>query len=73
MFKLFAELIAIHLDATELVAANEKAKSKEATGEIPWWRMSALIDNVMDFARGRLGNRITLNRSLQSLEPFLVR
>jgi signal transduction histidine kinase len=116
MFKLFAELIAIHLDATERVAASEarllseretselreqfiavlghdlrnplasiaagtrmlaKAKSKQATGEILGLmqnsaaRMSALIDNVLDFARGRLGSGIALKRSPQSLQPVL--
>ena len=34
-------------------------------------RMSALIDNVLDFARGRLGGGIALNRTPQSLEPVL--
>ena len=34
-------------------------------------RMSALIDNVLDFARGRLGGGIALNRATQSLEPVL--
>jgi signal transduction histidine kinase len=116
MFKLFAELIAIHLDATDRIAASEarllseretselreqfiavlghdlrnplasiaagtrilaKAKSKEATDEIlelmqkSVARMSALIDNVMDFARGRLGSGIALKRSPQPLEPVL--
>jgi sigma-B regulation protein RsbU (phosphoserine phosphatase) len=33
--------------------------------------MSALIDNVLDFARGRLGGGITLNRATQPLEPVL--
>ena len=34
-------------------------------------RMSALIDNVLDFARGRLGSGITLDRSPHALEPVL--
>ncbi|MET0390495.1 MAG: GAF domain-containing sensor histidine kinase [Polyangiales bacterium] len=34
-------------------------------------RMSALIDNVLDFARGRLGGGITLQRTSESLEPTL--
>jgi sigma-B regulation protein RsbU (phosphoserine phosphatase) len=34
-------------------------------------RMAALIDNVLDFARGRLGGGITLVLSSQSLEPTL--
>jgi signal transduction histidine kinase len=116
MFKLFAELIATHLDATDRVAASEarllseretselreqfiavlghdlrnplasiaagtemlaKANSKQAIGEILGLmqksvaRMSALIDNVLDFARGRLGSGIALQRSPQSLEPVL--
>jgi signal transduction histidine kinase len=33
------------------------------------WRMSALIDNVLDFARGRLGNGIELVRTDVALEP----
>jgi signal transduction histidine kinase len=117
MFKLFAELIAIHLDATDRVAASEarllseretselreqfiavlghdlrnplasiaagtrilaKAPSKEASDEILGLmqksvaRMSALIDNVLDFARGRLGGGIPLRRSPQSLAPILT-
>src|SRR5216684_53093 len=31
----------------------------------------ALIDNVLDFARGRLGSGIALKRSPQSLQPVL--
>ncbi|MCW1408588.1 PAS domain-containing sensor histidine kinase [Rhizobium sp. 1AS11] len=34
-------------------------------------RMSALIDNVLDFARGRLGGGITLERRAEHLEPLL--
>ncbi|MBY3251609.1 PAS domain-containing sensor histidine kinase [Rhizobium laguerreae] len=34
-------------------------------------RMSALIDNVLDFARGRLGGGITLGRRAEHLEPLL--
>jgi len=34
-------------------------------------RMSALIDNVLDFARGRLGDGVDLSRSDVSLEPVL--
>jgi signal transduction histidine kinase len=116
MLKLFAELIAIHLDAAARVAASEarllseretselreqfiavlghdlrnplasiaagtrmlaRATSKEASGEILGLmqksaaRMSALIDNVLDFARGRLGSGIALKRWPQSLEPVL--
>ncbi|ANP84340.1 PAS domain-containing sensor histidine kinase [Rhizobium leguminosarum] len=34
-------------------------------------RMSGLIDNVLDFARGRLGGGITLERRAEHLEPLL--
>ena len=34
-------------------------------------RMASLIDNILDFARGRLGAGLTLNLSSQSLEPTL--
>jgi sigma-B regulation protein RsbU (phosphoserine phosphatase) len=34
-------------------------------------RMSDLIDNVLDFARGRLGGGITLSRDANQLEPVL--
>ena len=34
-------------------------------------RMAALIDNVMDFARGRLGGGITLNHRVVRIEPIL--
>jgi signal transduction histidine kinase len=34
-------------------------------------RMAGLIDNVMDFARGRLGGGLTLNRGDDPLEPAL--
>ncbi len=34
-------------------------------------RMASLIDNVLDFARGRLGGGITLTLSTQPLEPTL--
>ena len=116
MFKLFAELIATHLEAADRLAVTEarllseretselreqfiavlghdlrnplasiaagarmltKENQKEAAGEILGLmqtsvaRMSALIDNVLDFARGRLGSGIALKRSPQSLEPVL--
>jgi sigma-B regulation protein RsbU (phosphoserine phosphatase) len=34
-------------------------------------RMSDLIDNILDFARGRLGGGITLHRDSRPLEPVL--
>jgi signal transduction histidine kinase len=116
MFKLFAELIAIHLEAVDRLAASEarllseretselreqfiavlghdlrnplasiaagtrmltKGKTREAADEILGLmqksvaRMSVLIDNVLDFARGRLGSGLALKRSVQSLEPAL--
>ena len=116
MFKLFAELIATHLDAVDRLVATEakllterqtaelreqfiavlghdlrnplasiaagtrmlaKAKSKAATDEILGLmqksaaRMSNMIDNVLDFARGRLGSGIALNRSPEPLQPVL--
>lgn len=113
MFRLFAELIAIHLDAmeradpaearllderqtselreqfiavlghdlrnpvasigagTHLLAKtplNEKAARivKLMQGSVV--RMSGLIDNVLDFARGRLGGGLTINRN--AFEPL---
>jgi signal transduction histidine kinase len=116
MFKLFAELIATHLDAVDRLAATEakllterqtaelreqfiavlghdlrnplasiaagtrmlaKERSKEAAAEILGLmqksaaRMSAMIDNVLDFARGRLGSGIALNRAPERLQPAL--
>jgi len=114
MFKLFAELIATHLDAANRLAASEaRLLSERETSELREQfiavlghdlrnplasiaagtklltrgnryaapilalmeqsvaRMSALIDNVLDFARGRLGGGITLNRATQPLEPVL--
>jgi signal transduction histidine kinase len=116
MFKLFAELIATHLEAADRLAVTEarlmseretselreqfiavlghdlrnplasiaagarmltKEDQKEPASEILGLmqksvaRMSALIDKVLDFARGRLGSGITLKRSSQSLQPVL--
>jgi signal transduction histidine kinase len=115
-FKLFAELIAFHLDAHRRVAASEAtlaherelselreqfiavlghylrnplaavtvgidmlARRPERAAEIVLQigqslsRMSGLIDDVMDFARGRLGGGLTLNLDAdQPLEPTLV-
>ncbi|SDT43576.1 GAF domain-containing sensor histidine kinase [Bradyrhizobium canariense] len=116
MFKLFAELIATHLEAVNrLIASEATLLSERETSElreqfiavlghdlrnplasiaagtkmlaqdnlqIPAGeilglmqksvaRMSVLIDNVLDFARGRLGGGIALRRSPQSLEPVL--
>jgi signal transduction histidine kinase len=116
MFKLFAELIAFHLDANKRVAAAEadllgaraaaqlqeqfiavlghdlrnplasiamgaellqrtridaKSRSILARMEKSVGRMSALISDVLDLARGRLGGGLTLARSAVSLESIL--
>lgn len=112
-FKLFAELIATHLDAFDRLEASEarllseqqaselreqfiavlghdlrnplasiaagarmmtKVKSEKETFDILGLmhssiaRMSQLIDNVLDFARGRLGGGLTLDRT--TAEPI---
>ncbi len=118
MFKLFADLIAFHLDALQRVAASqadladerETAKLRdqfiavlghdlrnplaaidagtrllrrepqtETSGEFlrliqtTVIRMSDLIDNVLDFARGRLGGGLALSRNgAVDLEPVLT-
>ena len=114
MFKLFAELIATHLDAARRVAASEaRLLGERETSELREQfiavlghdlrnplasisagtnllvrgsrdsapilalmqqsvaRMSALIDNLLDFARGRLGGGIALNRAVQPLKQVL--
>jgi signal transduction histidine kinase len=115
-FRLFAELIAFHLDAYRRVAASEETLARErelsnlreqfiavlghdlrnplaavAAGlqlvgrrpersadivrqmEQSLSRMSGLIDDVMDFARGRLGSGLTLKLDPdEPLEPTLV-
>jgi signal transduction histidine kinase len=115
-FKLFAELIATHLDALDRLDASEakllneqkaselreqfiavvghdlrnplaaiasgvrlmtKAKSVEDTLKLAGLmqqtinRMAKLIDNVLDFARGRLGGGLTLQRRPEPLEGVL--
>jgi signal transduction histidine kinase len=116
MFKLFAEMIAYHLDAgrrlataeTSLLDARAASELREqfiavlghdlrnplasiaagarlikksplddkATAILDMMhrsveRMSALIDNVLDFARGRLGGGLVVSRSRDPLEPAL--
>ncbi|HEV7873350.1 MAG TPA: GAF domain-containing sensor histidine kinase, partial [Enterovirga sp.] len=117
MFKLFAELIASHLDAHDRLATSEAALLGEREGaelreqfiavlghdlrnplaaidagakmllrtplnekalrivglmQSSVGRMAGLIDNVLDFARGRLGEGLTLNRTADApLEPVL--
>jgi signal transduction histidine kinase len=118
MFKLFAELIAVHLDVTERLASSEASLLNEretselreqfiavlghdlrnplasidagaklllktpldqrALGIVTLMqksvtRMSVLINNVLDLARGRLGGGLILNRtSNEPLEPLLI-
>ena len=116
MFKLFAELIAFHLETGHrLATAQADLHDARATSELREQfiavlghdlrnplasvaagtrllrktkleekavalldlmdksvsRMSSLIDNVMDFARGRLGGGLTMMRSEEPLEPAL--
>lgn len=51
---------------------EEKQKTilQMMTGSIQ--RMNSLIDNLMDFARGRLGGGLTLNRETKLLTPTLM-
>ncbi|MEA2906932.1 MAG: hypothetical protein QOI12_4319 [Alphaproteobacteria bacterium] len=117
MFRLFAELIAFHLEASERLKSSEESLSGErrtselreqfiavlghdlrnplasidagaklllttplnekAAGIVALMqnsvaRMSGLIDNVLDFARGRLGSGLNLNRTREPLEPVLT-
>jgi signal transduction histidine kinase len=116
MFKLFAELIAFHLDASERLAwseasllgerktselreqfiavlghdlrnplasidagtrllqktpLTEKAQTILQMMQASVVRMSGLITNVMDFARGRLGGGLNLDRRNETLGPVL--
>lgn len=116
MFRLFAELIAFHLNSAdalassqaELVTERESSELREqfiavlghdlrnplasiaAVGRMlkkanlsgkeaeylevlqnSVHRMSSLIDNVLDFARGRLGNGLSLTKTVQDLEPTI--
>lgn len=116
MFRLFAELIATHLDAiqrlseTQASLAGEKHDAElreqfiamlghdlrnplasiqagirllrkpqppDSAGQVfdlmqnSIMRMAKLVDNVMDFARGRLGGGLTLDLSPEDLAPFL--
>lgn len=57
------------LDTTPL---NEKASRMVKVIRAGATRMSALIDDVLDFARGRLGSGLTLDRTVTGpLEPVL--
>lgn len=115
-FKLFAELIAYHLEADKKLVASkasldiaeqasnlrdefiailghdlrnplasidgganilerepqtDKAKKVLSLMRASVVRMSGLIDNVLDFARGRLGSGITVQRDARELGPTL--
>jgi sigma-B regulation protein RsbU (phosphoserine phosphatase) len=50
---------------------NERAEAIVMMMQKSVVRMASLIDNVLDFARGRLGGGITLTLSAQPLEPAL--
>jgi phosphoserine phosphatase RsbU/P len=50
---------------------DEKAESISVMMQKSVVRMASLIDNALDFARGRLGGGITLTLSTQPLEPAL--
>lgn len=50
---------------------NERQRDIASTMHKSIARMAALIDNVLDFARGRLGGGLTLTRSRKPLEPAL--
>jgi sigma-B regulation protein RsbU (phosphoserine phosphatase) len=52
-------------------APNEKANAIITLMQQSVARMSALIDNVLDFARGRLGGGLAMTRSRDLLEPVL--
>lgn len=51
---------------------NEKAPEIILTVQKSVLRMASLVDNIMDFARGRLGDGLTISRDTkQPLEPVL--
>jgi sigma-B regulation protein RsbU (phosphoserine phosphatase) len=50
---------------------DERAQSIVLTMQKSVMRMASLIENVLDFARGRLGGGINLTLSAQPLEPTL--
>jgi phosphoserine phosphatase RsbU/P len=50
---------------------NERAEAVVIMMQKSIVRMASLIDNLLDFARGRLGGGITLTLSAQPLEPAL--
>jgi signal transduction histidine kinase len=56
----------------ERTPLTEKASSILGMVRTSINKMAGLIDNVMDFAHGRLGSGITLQRSAQAIEPVLT-
>ena len=115
-FRMFADLLAFHLDAADRLTASENRLAAElATGELreqfiavlghdlrnplasfgaglrmlertddvarastirermgqSLQRMTLLIDNILDFARGRLGGGLTLKRRVVEMEPLV--
>lgn len=66
-------LAAIDGGTNLLMREPQSEKSQRVIGLIRGsvLRMGGLIDNVMDFARGRLGGGLQLNRSLKPLLPTL--
>lgn len=59
------------IDLLQRTPLNDKARSVVAMMAKSVGRMSALISDVLDFARGRLGGGLALNRSAIPLEPVL--
>ncbi len=54
-------------------AEDERSKRIITMIEKSSWRMTELIENLLDFARGRLGGGVSLNRTLHAtLEPSLT-
>jgi signal transduction histidine kinase len=57
----------------EKTPLDEKARAIVTLIQSSVWRMAGLIENVLDFARGRLGGGLTLNRSAAApLAPVLL-
>ena len=50
---------------------DEKAEAIVLMMQKSFMRMASLVDNILDFARGRLGGGITLTLSAQPLQPTL--
>ncbi len=57
----------------EKTPLDEKAQAIVTLIQSSVWRIAGLIENVLDFARGRLGGGLTLNRSATApLAPVLL-